>query len=219
MPHPGPGKLLAAFRQGVTATGCGNCPARPRLRGSQRCFGVCKIRSADATTTGKRSASSRFRALGAPIASRGARQLPLITRGIGRRRETRHSVAPRIHALSVHRVDRHPRLRGRVLSADRLYHGCGVVDFSGSGHGGRPHLAYEKRAKRHPGMVGVISHRPVGYLSHITAISGAPNRQARRPKNAAVFLVFGAGSLFRLTKSTRTPLENRWLFDGALYKK
>jgi hypothetical protein len=136
-----------------------------------------------------------------------------------RRRETRHSVAPRIHALSVHRVDRHPRLRGRVLSADRLYHGCGVVDFSGSGHGGRPDLAYEKRAKRHPGMVGVISHRPVRYLSHITVISGAQNRQARRPKNAAVFLVFGAGSLFRLTKSTRTPLENRWLFDGALYKK
>ena len=55
--------------------------------------------------------------------------------------------------------------------------------------------------------------------SHITVISGAQNRQARRPKNAAVFLVFGAGSLFRLTKSTRTPLENRWLFDGALYKK
>ena len=127
MRHPGPGKLLAAFRQAVTATGCGNCPARPRLPGSQRCFGVCKIRSADATTTGKRSASSRFRALGAPIASRGARQLPLITRGIGRRRETRHSVAPRIHALSVHRVVRQPVLRSGVLPADLLHNGRVVV--------------------------------------------------------------------------------------------
>jgi hypothetical protein len=90
-------------------------------------FGVCKIRSADATTTGKRSASSRFRALGAPIVSRGARQLPLITRGIGRRRETRHSVAPRIHALSVHRVVRQPVLRSGVLPADLLHNGRVVV--------------------------------------------------------------------------------------------
>ena len=90
-------------------------------------FGVCKIRSADATTTGKRSASSRFRALGAPIVSRGARQLPLITRGIGRRRETRHSVAPRIHALSVHRVVRQPVLRSGILPADLLHNGRVVV--------------------------------------------------------------------------------------------
>jgi hypothetical protein len=72
----------------------------------------------EATTTGKRSASSRFRALGAPIVSRGARQLPLITRGIGRRRETRHSVLQRFpHRLSsggvrsqdaVHRNNRTP---------------------------------------------------------------------------------------------------------------
>jgi hypothetical protein len=59
----------------------------------------------------------------------------------------------------------------------------------------------------------------ISHLSHITAISGAQNKQARQPKNAAVFLVLGAGPLFRFTKSTRTPLENRWLFDGALYKK
>ena len=39
--------------------------------------------------------------------------------------------SPRIHALSAHRVDRHPRLRGRVLSADRLYYGCGVVSSDG----------------------------------------------------------------------------------------
>jgi len=69
--------------------------------------------------------------LGTPIMSRRTRQFALITRGIGRRRETRHSVAPRIHALSVHRVARHPRLRGRVLSADRLYYGCGVVSSDG----------------------------------------------------------------------------------------
>ena len=31
-------------------------------------------------------------------------------------------------------------------------------------------------------MVGVISHRPVRYLSHITVISGAQNRQALGPK-------------------------------------
>jgi hypothetical protein len=59
--------------------------------------------------------------------SRKARQLALITRGIRRRRETRHSVAPRIHALSVNRINRHPRLRGGVLPADRLNHGCAVV--------------------------------------------------------------------------------------------
>jgi hypothetical protein len=70
---------------------------------------------------------SRFRALGAPIVSRGARQLPLITRGIGRRRETRHSVAPRIHALSVHRVVRQPVLRSGVLPADLLHNGRVVV--------------------------------------------------------------------------------------------
>ena len=137
--------------------------------------------------------------------------------------ETRHSVAPRIHALSVDRVDRHPRLGGRVLSADRLYHGCGVVDFTGSGHGGRPDLAYEKRAKRHPGMVGVISHRPVRYLSHITVISGAQNRQARRPKNAAVFLVFGAGSLFpahqQHSDTPRKPLAFRWSIVQKINKR
>ena len=59
--------------------------------------------------------------------SRGARQLPLITRGIGRRRETRHSVAPRIHALSVHRVVRQPVLRSGVLPADLLHNGRVVV--------------------------------------------------------------------------------------------
>jgi hypothetical protein len=59
--------------------------------------------------------------------SRGGQQLPLITRGIGRRRETRHSVAPRIHALSVHRVVRQPVLRSGVLPADLLHNGRVVV--------------------------------------------------------------------------------------------
>jgi hypothetical protein len=49
------------------------------------------------------------------------------TRGIGRRQETRHSVAPRIHALRVHRVVWHPPLRGRLLPADRLSQGCTIV--------------------------------------------------------------------------------------------
>jgi len=59
--------------------------------------------------------------------SRRAWQLALITGRIGRRRETGHSESPRIHALSVHRVDRHPRLRGGVLPADRLNRGGAVV--------------------------------------------------------------------------------------------
>ena len=36
MPHSDPGKPFAAFRQAVTAAGCGNCPAQPRLPGSER---------------------------------------------------------------------------------------------------------------------------------------------------------------------------------------
>jgi hypothetical protein len=64
---------------------------------------------------------------------RGTRRLALITRGIGRRRETRHSVAPCIHALRVHRVVWHSPLRGGVLPADRLSLGCAVVTDTGAG--------------------------------------------------------------------------------------
>jgi hypothetical protein len=60
--------------------------------------------------------------LGAPIMSRRAWQLALVTRGIGRRQVPRYSVAPRIHALSVHRVVRHRPLGGGVLPTDRLSH-------------------------------------------------------------------------------------------------
>jgi len=55
------------------------------------------------------------------------RQLALITGGIGRRRESWHSVAPGIHALSVHRLVWHPLLRGGVLLADRLSQGCSIM--------------------------------------------------------------------------------------------
>jgi hypothetical protein len=64
---------------------------------------------------------------------RRTRQLALITRGIGRRRETRHSVAPRIHALRVHRVVWHSPLRGGVLPADRLSQGYIIVTDAGVG--------------------------------------------------------------------------------------
>jgi hypothetical protein len=64
--------------------------------------------------------------------SRGTRQLALITRGIGRPRATGHSVAPRIHALRVHRVVWHSPLRGGVLLADRLIHGCTIVTAGGA---------------------------------------------------------------------------------------
>jgi len=70
---------------------------------------------------------------GASIMSRGTRQLALITRGIGRRRETRHSVASRIHTLRVHRVVWHCPLRGGVLPADRLGQRCTIVTDAGTG--------------------------------------------------------------------------------------
>ena len=63
--------------------------------------------------------------------SRGTRQLALITTGIGRWRETRHPIAPRIHALRVHRVVWHSLLRSRVLPADRLRQGCTIVTTPG----------------------------------------------------------------------------------------
>jgi hypothetical protein len=68
----------------------------------------------------------RFRSC-ASIMSRRARQLALITRGVGRWREARHSVAPGIHALRVHRLVWHPPLRGGILPADRLGRGCLIV--------------------------------------------------------------------------------------------
>src|ERR1700747_1085096 len=82
--------------------------------------------------------------LGTPIMSRRARQLAPTTRGIGATARNPALGSP-AHTC-IERTSCRPasRLRGRVLSADRLYHGCEVVDFSGSGLGGRPHLAYEK---------------------------------------------------------------------------
>ena len=70
---------------------------------------------------------------GASIMSRRPRQFALIAGRIGRRRETRHSVAPRKHALSIHRLIRHRSLRGGVLSAYRLGHGCSIVTDAGAG--------------------------------------------------------------------------------------
>jgi len=64
--------------------------------------------------------------------SRRPRQLALITRRIGRRRETRHSVAPRIQALRVHCIVRQRLLRGGVLAANRLNLGRAVISTTGA---------------------------------------------------------------------------------------
>jgi hypothetical protein len=52
--------------------------------------------------------------------SRRARQLALITRGIGRRGETRHSVAPRIHAAGYTHWQGRARRECRVPIAEDL---------------------------------------------------------------------------------------------------
>lgn len=56
-----------------------------------------------------------------------ARQRALVARRVGRWREAGYDIAPRIHALSVHRIVGQGALRGGVLPANRLRDGNGIV--------------------------------------------------------------------------------------------
>ena len=59
------------------------------------------------------------------------RQRALIARRIGRRGEAGDPIAPRIHALAVHRVVWQRPYRGGVLPADRRRDGSGVIRPAG----------------------------------------------------------------------------------------